>query len=76
MDKVQFSIFLTTTILLFYTISPFMGVPAALISSMFLLLNALLIWMVLRILKHGVPSGRTFNDTWYDDVNLEKIKDN
>ena len=75
MDKVQFSIFLTTTILLFYTMTPFLGVSAALISSIFLLLNGLLIWMVVQVLKHGVPSGRTFDDTWYDDVNLEKIKD-
>ena len=72
MDKVQFSIFLTTSILLFYVMTPFLGVPAALISTLFLLLNGLLIWMVLNVLKHGVSSGKTFDETWYDDVNMPK----
>ena len=79
MENIRIPIFLTTSVLVFYTLSPFLGVPYALISTLFLIINGMLIWMVLRILKDGVPSGQTFEETWYDDyhvnINRERVSE-
>jgi len=67
MEKIRIPVFLTTAVLICYTLTPFLGVPTALISTLFLIINGMLIWMVLRVLKDGVPSGQTFDEKWYDD---------
>ena len=68
MQNIKIPVFLTTAVLVFYTMTPFIGVPYALISTIFLLINGMLIWMVIRVLKDGVPSGKKFEDRWYDDI--------
>jgi len=75
MDKIRIPVFLTTGFLCFYTITPFIGVPAALISTFFLMINAMFLWMVYRVLKFGVPSGKTFKESWYDDYTGNPIGD-
>jgi len=67
MKKIKMPITLTTLFLTFYTITPYVGLPYPFIFASFVTVNVLTIWMVIRILKDGEPSGRTFNNTWYDD---------
>jgi len=67
MKALKYPIAITTLLLIVYNIMPFVGVPFAIIFFTMLLLTGLTIWMVIKILKDGKPSGRTFEDHWYDD---------
>jgi hypothetical protein len=67
MKNIKFPIYLTSSVLAFYSMTPFMPVPYALVATLFLSLNVLIIWMVVRVLKDGVPSQQRFTDTWYED---------
>lgn len=67
MKNIEFPVYLTSSLLVFYSLTPFMGVPYALVTSLFLSLNVLIIWMVIRVLKDGIPSKRTWKDQWYED---------
>lgn len=68
MENIKLPVFLTTFVLFVYTLTPWLGFPYAVISTLFLVINAMFIWMVIRVLKDGKPTGRTFEETWYDDV--------
>lgn len=68
MQKIKTPIAVTTLFLMFYTISPYVGLPYPLIFASFLTVNILTIWMVYSILKKGVPSKKTFDEKWYDDT--------
>lgn len=68
MKKIKVPITITTLFLTFYTISPYMGLPYPFIFASFVTVNVLTIWMVIRILKDGEASKKTFNEQWYDDV--------
>ena len=67
MKNIKFPIYLTSSVLAFYAMTPFMGVPYALVTTLFLSLNVLIIWMVVRVLKDGVPSQHRWTDSWYED---------
>jgi hypothetical protein len=68
MQYCKLSIGVVTAFLVCYTLSPYMGVPAWVISSAYLLSPFLVVWMVICILKKGQPSGRTFDEGYfYDD---------
>lgn len=41
---------------------------------MFLLSPLLIIWLVYTVLHHGKPSGRTFDEYFYDDVDIRADK--
>ena len=71
MKNIQFPVYFTSLVLAFYTLTPYMGVPYALVSTLFLSLNVLIVWMVVRVLKDGIPSNKTFDDSWYDDLDVE-----
>ena len=67
MKNIQFPVYFTSLVLAFYAMTPYLGVPYALVSTLFLALNVMIIWMVVRVLKDGVPSQQTWEETWYDD---------
>lgn len=67
MKNIKFPIILTTAALFLYTIAPDLGFSFLAISLFFVIMNILLIWMVIRVLKDGVPSDKKFDDRFYED---------
>lgn len=67
MKNLYWPVYGSTSILLVYTLSPFLGFSFGVVFSLFLLMIGLLIWMVIRVLKDGEPSKATFEERWYDD---------
>ena len=59
----------TSGLLLLYTLSPWLGFNLKWVFLLFFSLNVLLIFTVVTILLYGQPSGKTFDQTWYDDMN-------
>ncbi len=59
---------ITTLILVFYLISVYSNMVFAVVFMLFLMLNFFTIWMVIRVLKDGQPSQKTFDDYWYEDM--------
>jgi Flp pilus assembly protein TadB len=43
--------------------------------AMFIISPFLVIWMVYRVLRYGKPSGRTFSEYFYDDVDHKRIRE-
>jgi hypothetical protein len=70
MKNVGLVVALVTLFAFFYQASPYIGVPPIAIYGMFLASPFLLIWMVYVILKYGKPSGRSFDERFYDDVEV------
>ncbi len=68
MKKVPVVIAFVTLFAVFYQVSPFIGVPMWGIATMFILSPFLVIYMAWVILKYGKPSGHTFDERFYDDV--------
>ena len=67
MDAIKFPIGLTTAVLIIYVFFSQMNVPYSWVMSLFLLVNGLFIWMIIRILKDGNPSEKSFDDYFYED---------
>ena len=72
MEAVKFPIYLTTFVLLIYVMSTALGMPYPIAFSLFMLLNGLTIWMVIRVLKDGTESKYTFEEKWYDDSSIDR----
>ena len=68
MKKVPATITFVTLFAVFYHIAPFINVPDKLIYGMFLVSPFLVLYMAYVILKYGKPSGHTFKDRYYDDL--------
>jgi hypothetical protein len=68
MKKTGIVITVVSLFALFYQLSPYIGVPDRLVIAMFLMAPVLVLYMVYVILKYGKPSGRTFDEHFYDDV--------
>jgi hypothetical protein len=62
MEKIKAPILVVSLILLFYTITPFIGIPYQITSFLFAISPLLVIWMVIRILKDGRHSGKTWSE--------------
>ena len=76
MQKVKGIIWVTSLFVLFYAITPQIGVKENIIFSLFLVSNILLIYMVYAILVKGTPSKKKFGEgNWYEDVNKTYSKD-
>lgn len=76
MQKVKGIIWMTSLFVLFYAITPHIGVKENIIFSLFLVSNILLIYMVYAILVKGTPSKKKFSEgDWYDDINRTYSKD-
>ena len=67
MKKLVFPITFVTTCWLFYQFSPLFDPTFAWIMLMQVFLTVLMAWLVIRILKDGKASDRTFEDHFYDD---------
>ncbi|MDX2002590.1 MAG: hypothetical protein SFW35_09160 [Chitinophagales bacterium] len=68
MKDIRFPIIFVTAVWLFYQITAIVQLSFQLTFGLFIVLPLLLIWMVIRILKDGKPSTRTFDEKFYEDV--------
>jgi len=69
MEGVKIPVFVSTLYVIFYTISPYIGIPEGFIIAMYLFAPFVVLWLVLSILINGKDSGRKFSDGyWYDDM--------
>lgn len=66
MEKLIFPLSLVSFIGFFYVIAISLNFPYPLISLLFGLLPFFIIWMVIRVLKDGEHSGKTFEDDFYE----------
>jgi hypothetical protein len=67
MKKVPLVITLVTAYLIFYQLTPHIGISDDIIIGMFLISPFMVISMVYVILKYGAPSKHTFDERFYDD---------
>lgn len=72
MKKLIVPISFTTTVWLFYQVSPLFSPTMLWLMIMQVFITILMVWMVLRILKDGEPSQRTFEDYFYDDSDYKR----
>ncbi|MCA6073252.1 hypothetical protein [Fulvivirga sedimenti] len=70
MENIYKPIGITTLILLFYLISVFTNLAFGVVFILFVILNIFTIWMVIRILKDGKPSDKSFDECWYEDYKV------
>lgn len=70
----NFAATLTTLYLLVYTIVTVNAWAPDTSLLMFLFSPVLVLWLVYTVLKYGEPSGRTFEEYFYDDVNIRTDK--
>ena len=59
---------LATLYVLLFRSSPLMGIPDEFIIATFILSPVVIIYLVYVILKYGKPSGHTFEERFYEDV--------
>lgn len=72
MEGFRTAVWATSLFLLFYTLSPYIGLGEHWIVLLFLLSPFLMIWMVLSILIKGKPSSKKFDDGHlYEDYQAE-----
>ena len=72
MKKIKIIAAAVTLFLIFFQISPFIGLSDEIIFTMFWLSPFLVIYMVYVILKNGEPSKYTFDERFYDDLDYER----
>ena len=68
MSSLSGVISLTTGVVILYVMFSRLPVAFAVVFSLFLLSQAMLIWMVVRILKDKRKSVKTFETHFYEDV--------
>lgn len=68
MKGIRFPIFFVTLYLMIYTVLHHAGASLNILLPMFSISPILVIWMVYKVLKNGTPSGKTFDDQFYDDM--------
>jgi hypothetical protein len=69
MAPIRFIIFLTTAYLLFYALTPYIdSIPIRITVVLWLFSHVLLVYMVVRVLRKGIPSTKRFDEGyWYED---------
>ena len=60
-------VFFVSALVLIYTVSPQLGFSDDAVVLFYLLLPLPVIWMVVRILKDGIPSSKTWEEHFYED---------
>lgn len=65
---------IATVFMLFYNLSPYIGIPDQVIIAMFIASPFILIYMVYVVLKFGKSSKFTFEEKFYDDVDHERTE--
>ncbi len=73
MGKVQWTISITTAVVLIYVITSTLSSSFAIVFGLLLVSQILLIRMVLVILKDKNTSTKTFDEFYYEDVDI-KVK--
>jgi hypothetical protein len=75
MKPIRFIILFTTAYLLFYALTPYIeSIPVRVTVILWLLSHVLIVYMVIRVLRKGVASTKTFEEGyWYED--REKMTD-
>ncbi len=68
MEKLKFPVTITSVVLFLYGMSVVLNLKYPIIFWLFVLTNILFVWMVIRILKDGKPSEKTFDEAFYEDV--------
>lgn len=72
MKNIQFPIILVTSFAVLYNALPFLGANENQIAALFIISPFAVIWMVYRILKDGVPSEKTWDEYFYEDLNYRR----
>ncbi|NQZ76653.1 MAG: hypothetical protein HRT61_11190 [Ekhidna sp.] len=67
MKDTKFPIALTSSVLFVYCVFVVMNIAFPLIFFLFITVNALFVWMIIRILKDGKPSEKVFEEYFYED---------
>jgi hypothetical protein len=67
MKSVSASVSITTVLFFVYTTLCLMPISLVFLDLFLLVLMVLLVWMVITILKYGVPSNHTFDEKFYED---------
>ena len=67
MSKIKAPIAITTIILVVYSFSTQLDISYSIIFTLFIIANAVFLWMVFKILKDGQPSEKSFDDYFYED---------
>ena len=63
-----------TAILFVYTILAQFYPDSIVIVLIFAMSPFLITWMVYKVLKDGQPSTRTFDEYFYDDVDIKRLR--
>ena len=72
MENIKSTISLSTAFLVIYIISHHIDVPFAVPMLLFCMSPFVMIWMVIGILKDGIPSDKKFSDGhFYEDYDHE-----
>jgi hypothetical protein len=72
MKKLWITITLATLYLIFYTLSPHIGIPDQFIIALFILSPFVVVSMAYIILKYGKPSKFSFDERFYDDHDYQR----
>ena len=72
MKKPTIVIGFATLFMVFYNLSPYIGIRDEFIIAMFILSPIILIYMVYVTLRFGKPSKYTFEERFYEDHNYER----
>ena len=64
-----------TLYLILYVVLIQFGAPYPLITAVFTLSPFLIIWMVFRVLRDPVSTSRTFDDYFYQDADIARVKE-
>ena len=72
MKKPAIVITLATLYLLFFKVSPLIGLPDESMIAMFILAPFIVIYMVYVVLKYGKPSKFTFEEKFYEDHDYKR----
>lgn len=72
MKNISVAILTATLYLVFYQLSPFIGMPDDLIITLFFLSPFVVIYLVYIVLKHGEPSAYTFDEKFYDGLDYTR----
>ena len=74
MDNIKIPILLTTVYLVLYSMLPALNLVYDLIFILFVISQFMVVWLVIRVLKDGKPSGKKFNEGyWYDDLDYKAL---
>jgi membrane protein implicated in regulation of membrane protease activity len=73
--KTEFLISITTGLLLVYTVMAALPIAFAIVFFLFLVVSALIIWMVIAILKDTSRlSDKKFDDYFYEDSSIKRSR--